>query len=183
MAQYHYQSNAEDQQLISKLYSWLMEGKLSLVTPTHILAASPTICKELAKKLKMHYMETNLYKWLPISKEENDTALPFSPTSLAANLEPVHSLPLLEIEVLVSNISTKHGILNPRSQIVIIHHDLTEEVGTHINTRHRIKMEGANSATNWTVGCTEYLTMQVGGVPCKVHTHIVKDAPFKLLLR
>jgi hypothetical protein len=53
-AQYHYHSNAEDQQLISELYSWLMEGKLSLATPAHILAASPMICKELAEKLKVH---------------------------------------------------------------------------------------------------------------------------------
>src|SRR6266851_6550486 len=32
------------------------------------------------------------------------------------------------------------------------------------------------------VGCTEYLTMQVGSMPCKVHAHVVENAPFKLLL-
>src|SRR5713101_7697683 len=32
------------------------------------------------------------------------------------------------------------------------------------------------------VGCTEYLTMQVGGMLCKVHAHVVENAPFKLLL-
>ena len=53
VAQYHYHSNVEDQQLVSKLYSWLMEGKLSLVTPAHVLATSPTIHKELAEKLKV----------------------------------------------------------------------------------------------------------------------------------
>jgi hypothetical protein len=52
-SQYRYHSNAEDQQLVSELYSWLMEGKLSLATPAHILAASPTIRKELAEKLKV----------------------------------------------------------------------------------------------------------------------------------
>ena len=182
MAQYCYQSNAEDQQLVSELYSWLMEGKLSLITPTHILATSPTIRKELAKKLKMCCVETNLYKQPPVSVEENDAVLPFSPTPLAANLKPVHSLPLLEIEVLVGDINTEHGILDPGSQIVIIHHNLAKEVGTHINTKHCIEMEGANGATNWTVGCTKYLTMQVGGMLCKVHAHVVENAPFKLLL-
>ena len=43
-------------------------------------------------------------------------------------------------------------------------------------------MEGANGATNWTLGCAEYLTMQVGNVPFKIHVHIVEDAPFQLLL-
>ena len=43
-------------------------------------------------------------------------------------------------------------------------------------------MEAANGGTNWTVGCAEYLTMQVGGVPFKIHAHVVEDAPFKLLL-
>ena len=43
-------------------------------------------------------------------------------------------------------------------------------------------MEGANGTTNWTVGCAEYLTMQVSSMLCKVHTHVVEDAPFKLLL-
>jgi hypothetical protein len=41
--QYRYQSTAEDQRLISELKSWLMEGKLALTTPAHILAASPSI--------------------------------------------------------------------------------------------------------------------------------------------
>jgi len=49
--QYKYQSNAEDQQLSAELYKWLLDGKLSLVTPAHILAASPGIRKELVKRL------------------------------------------------------------------------------------------------------------------------------------
>ena len=43
-------------------------------------------------------------------------------------------------------------------------------------------MEGANSTTNWTVGCAENLTMQVGGMPFKVHAHVVQHASFGLLL-
>jgi hypothetical protein len=182
-AQYRYHSNAEDQQLISELYSWLMEGKLSLATPAHILAASPTIHKELAEKLKVCRVETNLYERSSDAAKEHDAALPFTPLPFAANPEPVHSLPLLEIEVLVGDLSTEHGILNPGSQIVVIRRDLAKEVGAHINTWHHIKMEAANGGTNWTVGCAKYLTMQVGGVPFKIHAHVVEDAPFKLLLR
>jgi hypothetical protein len=43
-------------------------------------------------------------------------------------------------------------------------------------------MEGANSATNWTVGCAENLTLQVSKVYLRIHMHIVKCALFSLLL-
>ena len=127
-------------------------------------------------------METNLYEWLSDSIRDHDAALPFTPLPFVADLEPVHSLPLLEIEVLVGNLSTEHGILDPGSQIVVICRDLTKEVGARINMQHHIKMEAANGGMNWTVGCAEYLIMQVGGMPFKIHAHVVEDAPFKLLL-
>jgi hypothetical protein len=38
--QYCYQSSAEDQRLVSELHGLLMEGKLSLTTPAHVLATS-----------------------------------------------------------------------------------------------------------------------------------------------
>jgi len=44
-------------------------------------------------------------------------------------------------------------------------------------------MEGVNGTTNWMVGCAESLTMQVGNVSINVHTHIIENANFSLLLR
>ena len=41
--QYRYHSDAEDQHLVSELQSLLLEGKLSLTTPAHVFAASPSI--------------------------------------------------------------------------------------------------------------------------------------------
>jgi len=41
--QYCYQSNAEDQQLTTQLFNWLLEGKLTNATLAHILAASTPI--------------------------------------------------------------------------------------------------------------------------------------------
>jgi len=55
--QYRYQSNAKDQQLISQLEDYLMQGKLSLTTPAHILAASHAIHKNIAKKLKVRHRD------------------------------------------------------------------------------------------------------------------------------
>jgi len=61
-AQFCYQSNTEDQHLISELEGYLMQGKLSLTTPAHIFAASPAICKDIVNKLKVQKVETNEYK-------------------------------------------------------------------------------------------------------------------------
>ncbi|KAH9994567.1 hypothetical protein BJV74DRAFT_770181, partial [Russula compacta] len=74
------------------------------------------------------------------------------------------------------------GIVDSGSQIIAIRKDLALKVGTHISPNIRLEMEGANSATNWTLGCTEHLTIQVGGVPFKVHAHVVEQASFCLLL-
>ena len=104
--------------------------------PAHILAASPTIRKELAEKLKVCRIEMNLYEWSQDSTKDHDAALPSTLLPFVADLEPVHSLPLLEIEVLVGDLSTEHGILDPGSQIVVIRRDLAKEVGAHINTWH-----------------------------------------------
>ena len=41
--QFRYQSNTEDQKLMAELRNWLLEGKLTLTTPAHILAASQAI--------------------------------------------------------------------------------------------------------------------------------------------
>ena len=60
--QYKYHCNAEDQQLVSELEKYLMQGKLSLTTPTHIFAASHTVHKNIAKKLKVRHVETNEYE-------------------------------------------------------------------------------------------------------------------------
>jgi len=42
-----------------------MKGKLSLTTPAHIFAASHTVRKNIAKKLKVCRVETNKYEVVP----------------------------------------------------------------------------------------------------------------------
>ena len=63
--QYRYQCDMEDQQLVSELEEYFMQGKLSLTTPAHILAASLPICKSITEKLKVRCVETNKYKIVP----------------------------------------------------------------------------------------------------------------------
>jgi len=112
--------------------------------------------------------------------EDTFDILKHHPSTIA--LRPTFCLPLQEVDVLV-NCSTKvPAILDTGSQITVIQQDIVQALGARVNHQCLIKMEGANSATNWTVGCAENLTLQVGDVSFKVHAHVVEQASFGLLL-
>jgi hypothetical protein len=95
--------------------------------------------------------------------------------------KPEYLLPLLKIDITLDGSISKPVVLNPGSQIIVIQKDLTQEVNTRINSSRHLEMEGANGIMNWTLGCTEYLSIQVRNMPLKVHTHVVEKAPFCLL--
>jgi len=100
---------------------------------------------------------------------------------LANNCPPVFCLPLQELDVLVGNSINVPVIYDTGSQIVVIRKDIVQSLSIHINTQQLIKMEGANSATNWTIGCAENLSLQVGDVLFKIHAHVVENASFGIL--
>ena len=153
-----------------------MNGKLALTTPAHILAASPTIRKELCEKLRPRRVETN-------SIEEVSTpAVPLSVMEVATRRVPEYSLPLREVDVTINHTILEAGVLDQGSQIVLIRKDLAQEAGAHINTQHQIDMEGANGTVTKTLGCAENLVMQVGDVEFEIHAHVIDHAPFRLLL-
>ncbi|KAI0264080.1 hypothetical protein BGY98DRAFT_878291, partial [Russula aff. rugulosa BPL654] len=89
---------------------------------------------------------------------------------------------LREIDILIGGKITEPGVIDPGSQIIVIRKDLAHEAGATINTDRLLQMEGANGATNWTLGCAEHLPMSLGGVHFTVHAHVVEHAPFRLLL-
>ncbi|KAH9983622.1 hypothetical protein BJV74DRAFT_713818, partial [Russula compacta] len=45
-----------------------------------------------------------------------------------------------------------------------------------------LEMESTSGSRSWTLGCTEYLIMQIRGTSFKLHTHIIPEVPFCLLL-
>ena len=175
--QYRYQASAEDQALTKELLDGILKGKLNTITPAHILAASPPIRKELVERLKPRRVETASFE-----QADNDEEGPVSVLGLAARREAEFSLPLQEIDVLVNNCRTEAGVLDQGSQIVVMRKDLANEVGARINTQRTLRMEGANSSTSRTLGCAEDLEMQIGDVSFTVHAHVVRAAPFRLLL-
>lgn len=158
-----------------------MEGKLAQTMPAHILAASPTICKELSEKLCVWHMETGSFeeKAADTTIDATTSDQEFQDTNLC---EPAYSLPLREVNVQINGQVTEAGVIDPGSQIIVIREDLVRKVGAGINTDRQLQMEGANGSTNWTLGCAEYLPLCVHGIPLNVHAHIVEHAPFQLLL-
>ena len=177
--QYQYQSNAEDQQLVSKLKDYLLQWKLSLMTPPHIFAASPTIRKNIVNKLKVRCMETNKYKVVPAQRPPTTV---HEVTDAATIIEQPSDfcLPLQELNILVNSSIKVAAILDTGSQIVIIQHDIVQALRAPVNYHQLIEMEGANSTTNWMVGCAKNLTLQVGNVLFKVHVHVIKHMSFSL---
>jgi hypothetical protein len=174
--QFRYQSSAEDQQLVSELQTLLMQGKLAQTTPAHVLAASPAIRKDLVDKLRVRRVETS-------SLEEVGAVDTTAQSAFSASVhEPAYSLPLREVDIRIGDRVTEAGVIDPGSQIIVIREDLAREVGANINASRILQMEGANGATNWTLGCAEFLPMRAGDVAFEVHAHVVEHAPFRLLL-
>ena len=175
--QYRYQATAEDQALTKELMDLFLEGKLSQLTPAHILASSPPIRKELVERLRSRHVEAGSFE-----QASDIGADPVSVLELAARREAEFSLPLREIDVLVNDLRTEAGVLDQGSQIVVIREDLAKEVGARINTQHVLRMEGANGSTSSTLGCAEDLKMRIGDIQFTIHAHVVRSAPFRLLL-
>ena len=186
--QYRYHCDAEDQRLVSELEEYLLQGKLSLTTPAHILAASLPIHKSIADKLKVRCVETNEYKVIhALDSQLHSRRItvhddPSDDPPPACVQPPAFCLPLQELNVLVNGSIRVPTILNTGSQIIVIRHDIIQALGVPINYQRLIEMEGANGTTNWMVGCAENLPLQVGNVVVKVHVHVVEHATFGLLL-
>src|SRR5713226_8788356 len=156
----------------------ILEGKLNQITPAHIFATSPPICKDLVECLCPRCVETNSFEQAP-NVDSTDLV---SVLGLFAKHEAEYSLPLCEIDILVNNLQTEAGVLDQGSQIVIIWKDLTKEVGARINTQFTLCMEGANSSTSYTLGCAKDLNMHIGDVSFAIHAHVICIVPFRLLL-
>ena len=113
---------------------------------------------------------------------KNYLIAPFTAWSHRQQRVGVSSLPLRKINIEIGGKVIEAGVIDPGSQIIVMREDLAREVGATINTNRLLQMEGANGVTNWTLGCAEYLPMQVGNISFAVHAHVIKCAPFRLLL-
>jgi integrase-like protein/reverse transcriptase-like protein len=137
------------------------------------------IWKDLMEKLWVRHIEATGHE-----RMVNLTLTDAADQSLQSSglHKPAYSLPLQEIDVLIGGKVMETGVIDPGLQIIVMQEDLAQKVGATINTDCQLQMEGVNGATNWTLGCAEYLPMCTGDIPFLVHAHAVQQAPFQLLL-
>jgi len=90
--------------------------------------------------------------------------------------------PLREVEVVVMGRQRELGLLDERSEIVIVREDLCNELGLEVNRKRRMTMQTANGGKEELQGCVEYLELEVGGVKTYAHAFMVQSAPYRLLL-
>ena len=74
------------------------------------------------------------------------------------------------------------GLLDKRSEIVIIQEDLCDELWLEVNRKSRMTMQTTNRGKKELQGCVEYLKLKVGGVKTYAHAFVVQLAPYWLLL-
>jgi hypothetical protein len=138
---------------------------------------SPLIRKDLVEWLRTRRIEAGAFE-----RVSTPTPSPLHPVKLTSFVEPEYTVPLQEIDILVDGRMTEAAVIDPGSQIVAIQKDLADSLTMKPNPNAALEMEVANSATNWMLGCVEYLTLQIGDIPFKVHAHVIEDAPFQVLL-
>jgi hypothetical protein len=132
---------------------------------------------DIVERLRIRRIEAGAFE-----RVSTPTPSPLHPVKLTSFVEPEYTVPLQEIDILVDGCMTEAAVIDPGSQIVAIRKDLADSLAMKPNPDAALEMEAANSATNWTLGCVEYLTLQIGDIPFKVHAHVIEDTPFRVLL-
>ncbi|KIJ32639.1 hypothetical protein M422DRAFT_265521 [Sphaerobolus stellatus SS14] len=75
-----------------------------------------------------------------------------------------------------------YAVDNPAHSVVCISEIAAKELGLPFSTDLQLSMRDANGGTKATFGIIKNLELTIGGVSICVHTWIIKDAPYHLLL-
>jgi len=81
--------------------------------------------------------------------------------------------PLQEVKVVVMGRQRELGLLDERSEIVIIWEDLCNELGLEVNRKRKIIMQIANRGKKKLQGYVEYLELEVGEVKTYAYVFMV----------
>lgn len=163
---YQNKSKAEDQTLIDELLTMVLDGRLTSIKTSHILAASPIIRTMLMSYLRRQRVEVTQFTQSFDSNINNGRVVGRD------------SLPLGEIEVLLNNKIPVRGVIDNGSQIITMREDLWRELShTTLLPRFNMSMEGADSHVSSTKGKLRDLPITV-----YVQIQVVERSPCKLLL-
>lgn len=116
-------------------------------------------------------------------EESQEEALILHYENSRERLEASHIDRLRTLRVRLNDAVSVDAILDQGSEIIAIDKCVWEDLGAvELLPDHTIIMESANSQKNHTLGLIENLLLEVGGIKLSLKAHVVKDAPFYLLL-
>jgi hypothetical protein len=177
---YKLQSPADDETLNEETMKMILGGKLDeRLTVKHMLAASPPLRAKFNSYLRNQRVEvptqsTNLVE---------NTVAAFEQRYNQEGLVVGHSsVPLREVSVLVNGSLWERALLDEGSTICVIRKDLWQDLGAHANPSNSMRMEGANSDVQTTLGEVQDVALTFGSITVYVQFQIVMKAPFRLLL-
>src|SRR5882724_6851450 len=141
----------------------------------------------LAAEVRRHFKECTTTKKLLALPAEAQAAAAHMVSTFSMGMEherlaaePV--LPLQTIEVTLDGIITVTGIIDSGCQVVIIHSDVWEILGTPMKHKQVMFMESANGQANVTMGTIPSICFSVGEVSLYCLVQVVRNAPFECLL-
>jgi len=98
------------------------------------------------------------------------------------NFSAEPALLLQMIEVTLDHMVTVTGIIDSGFQVIIIHKDIWERLGTPMKHKQVMFMESANGQSNATMGMIPSICFSIREVSLHCQVQVVKEAPFKCLL-
>jgi hypothetical protein len=157
----------------------ILDGSLDGLTVRHMLAASQSIRAKFNGFLKNQRVEVPSQNINLVSGEIASLERRMNHDGLVVGHS---SVPLREVPVLVNGTLWERALLDEGSTICVIRKDLWQEIGAHADPSLIMRMEGANSDIQTTLGEVKDLALTFGPITVYMQFQIVMKAPFRMLL-
>ena len=172
--QFQYNTKVEDPDVVLCLYNRAMATSVS-VTPGELLAVSPDLQKLFVESCKVNRITV-------YSVTEDTVSWPLEAASLVAQVAPLYTAPIMELDVMLVGKHPKVGLYDTGAELVCISTLAAKELKLPFNPDRRLCMRDANGGTKTTFGVVENLDVQINGISVLVHAWIIENAPYWLLL-
>jgi hypothetical protein len=192
-AKFHYQSAIEKTFKPKSLVDRALDGHITIST-RELLAASPEVRKQvkdlvIGKRVAVNNVAAD------VEGEIDDYGLAQCFETEAAVRDPkdapadanisYFAKDKLDLRVIYPTFAPglePECILDSGSQIIVMHKDVWEKTGAPLSTNLALRMDSANGTTSMTLGMIENHPVKIGPVTFYLQIHVVRDAPFEVLL-
>ncbi|KIJ43690.1 hypothetical protein M422DRAFT_169568 [Sphaerobolus stellatus SS14] len=103
-------------------------------------------------------------------------------TTLLTKAAPLHTASIMELDVKIQGKYSEVGIYDSGAELVCISEIAAKEMGLPFSCDLQLNMRDANGGKKMTFRIIENLELVIGSVSVYVHTWIIRNAPYRLLL-